>query len=98
MHQIYEMYNTTPAISHSRRSEISRSPGRPLPLRCRSFSETAAAIFAAFLIGYAGLAVPVLVVGAALIVWPLVPVLVVFAVVVGSLAMLGGLRMLRAAR
>jgi MFS family permease len=49
---------------------------------------------AIFLIAYIGLAVPVLLVGVALIVWPLVPVLVVFVVVVGVMSLLAGLRML----
>jgi len=50
---------------------------------------------AIFLIAYVGLAVPVLLVGVALIVWPVVPVLVVFVIVVGALSLAGGLRMLR---
>jgi MFS family permease len=49
---------------------------------------------AIFLVAYIGLAVPVLLVGVALIVWPLVPVLVVFVIVVGVLSLLAGLRML----
>jgi MFS family permease len=53
---------------------------------------------AIFLVGYLGLALPVLLVGAALSVWPLVPVLVVFAAAVGSLALIGGLRMVRVVR
>jgi hypothetical protein len=48
---------------------------------------------AIFLIAYLGLAVPVLVVGVALILWPLVPVLVSFVAVVGVLSLLAGLRM-----
>lgn len=52
---------------------------------------------AIFLVAYVGLALPVLLVGVALIVWPLVPVLVVFVGVVGVLALFGGLRMLRTA-
>jgi len=49
---------------------------------------------AIFLIAYIGLAVPVLLVGVALIVWPLVPVLVVFVVIVGAMSLVAGLRML----
>ncbi|MFF1573272.1 MFS transporter [Leifsonia sp. NPDC058292] len=49
---------------------------------------------AIFLIAYIGLALPVLLVGAALIVWPLVPVLVVFVVVMAGLSLIAGLRML----
>lgn len=49
---------------------------------------------AIFLIAYIGLAVPVLLVGVALIFWPLVPVLVVFVIVVGALSLFAGLRML----
>ena len=52
---------------------------------------------AVFLVAYVGLALPVLLVGVALIVWPLVPVLVVFVAVVGVLSLLAGLRMLRSA-
>ncbi|MDN4615690.1 MFS transporter [Leifsonia sp. F6_8S_P_1B] len=51
-----------------------------------------------FLVGYLGLALPVLVVGAALLVWPLVPVLVVFAAAVAALTLVGGMRMLRIER
>lgn len=50
---------------------------------------------AIFLVAYVGLAVPVLLVGVALIVWPVVPVLVAFVIVVGLLALTAGLRMLR---
>ncbi|WP_431277549.1 MFS transporter [Leifsonia poae] len=49
---------------------------------------------AIFLIAYIGLAVPVLLVGVSLILWPVVPVLVVFVAVVGVLSLLAGLRML----
>ncbi|UAJ78146.1 MFS transporter [Leifsonia sp. ZF2019] len=52
---------------------------------------------AIFLVAYIGLALPVLLVGVALIVWPLVPVLIVFVAAVGVLALVGGLRMLRTA-
>ncbi|SEA38568.1 Predicted arabinose efflux permease, MFS family [Leifsonia sp. 21MFCrub1.1] len=52
---------------------------------------------AIFLIAYIGLAVPVLLVGVALIVWPLVPVLVVFVAAVAALSVPAGLRMLRRA-
>jgi len=50
---------------------------------------------AVFLVAYVGLAVPVLLVGAALIVWPLVPVLVVFVAVVAVLTLAAGMGMLR---
>jgi hypothetical protein len=49
---------------------------------------------AIFLVAYIGLAVPVLLVGVALILWPVVPVLVVFVAVVAVLSLLAGLRML----
>lgn len=52
---------------------------------------------AIFLIAYIGLAVPVLLVGVALIFWPLVPVLVVFVAAVATLSVPAGLRMLRRA-
>ncbi len=52
---------------------------------------------AVFLIAYIGLALPVLIMGVALILWPLVPVLVVFVTVVGLVSLVAGLRMLRAA-
>ncbi|TDP98568.1 MULTISPECIES: MFS transporter [unclassified Leifsonia] len=52
---------------------------------------------AIFLIAYIGLAVPVLLVGVALIFWPLVPVLVVFVAAVAALSVPAGLRMLRRA-
>jgi MFS family permease len=48
---------------------------------------------AIFLVAYIGLAVPVLLVGVALILWPVVPVLVVFVAVVGALSLIAGLRM-----
>ncbi|MFC5501346.1 MFS transporter [Lysinimonas soli] len=50
---------------------------------------------AVFLFAYAGLAVPVLLIGAALMLAPLVPILVVFAVVVAALVIVAGRRMLR---
>jgi hypothetical protein len=46
------------------------------------------------LTAYVGLAVPVLLMGVALILWPVVPVLVVFVAVVGLLSLLAGFRML----
>jgi MFS family permease len=49
---------------------------------------------AIFLTAYVGLAVPVLLMGVALILWPVVPVLVVFVAVVGLLSLLAGFRML----
>ena len=52
---------------------------------------------AIFLIAYIGLALPVLLVGVALIVWPLVPVLVVFVIAIAVLSVPAGLRMLRRA-
>ena len=52
---------------------------------------------AIFLIAYIGLALPVLLVGVALILWPLVPVLVGFVAIVAVLSVLAGLRMLRTA-
>ena len=52
---------------------------------------------AIFLIAYVGLALPVLLVGVALIVWPLVPVLVGFVAIVAVLSVLASLRMLRTA-
>jgi len=50
---------------------------------------------AIFLIAYIGLALPVLLVGVALILWPLVTVLVVFVAAVAVLSIPAGLRMLR---
>ncbi|WP_348788134.1 MFS transporter [Leifsonia sp. NPDC080035] len=52
---------------------------------------------AIFLVAYVGLALPVLLLGVALILWPLVPVLVVFVAVIAVLSLLAGLRMLRSA-
>lgn len=52
---------------------------------------------AIFLVAYIGLALPVLLVGVALIAWPLVPVLVGFVAIVGVLSVVAGLRMLRTA-
>ncbi|MBO1738730.1 MFS transporter [Leifsonia sp. TF02-11] len=52
---------------------------------------------AVFLVAYIGLALPVLLVGVALIVWPLVPVLVGFVAIVAALSVVAGLRMLRTA-
>lgn len=52
---------------------------------------------AIFLVAYIGLALPVLLVGVALILWPLVAVLVGFVAVVAVLSVLAGLRMLRTA-
>lgn len=52
---------------------------------------------AIFLIAYIGLALPVLLVGVALMLWPLVPVLVGFVVIVAVLSIVAGLRMLRTA-
>ncbi|MEV8213294.1 MFS transporter [Leifsonia sp. NPDC077715] len=52
---------------------------------------------AIFLIAYIGLALPVLLVGVALILWPLVPVLVVFVTAIAVLSVPAGLRMLRRA-
>lgn len=52
---------------------------------------------AIFLAAYVGLALPVLLVGMALILWPLVPVLVVFVVVIATLSVPAGLRMMRRA-
>ncbi|WP_223690887.1 MFS transporter [Leifsonia poae] len=49
---------------------------------------------AIFLVAYIGLALPVLLVGVALIFWPVVPVLVVFVIVVGALSLVAGIRML----
>lgn len=73
------------------RSAIGVTAGLAAPERR---GEVLAAIF---LIAYIGLALPVLLVGVALIVWPLVPVLVAFVAAVGVLALVGGLRMLRTA-
>lgn len=50
---------------------------------------------AIFLIAYIGLALPVLLVGVALIVWPLVPVLVVFVAAVAVLSVVAGAGILR---
>ncbi len=50
---------------------------------------------AVFLVAYIGLAVPVLLVGAALVMWPLVPVLVGFVAVVALLTLAAGIGMLR---
>ncbi|MDN4613832.1 MFS transporter [Leifsonia sp. F6_8S_P_1B] len=50
---------------------------------------------AIFLIAYIGLALPVLLVGVALILWPLVPVLVVFVAAVAVLSVVAGAGMLR---
>ncbi|MGH1526396.1 hypothetical protein ACRAWC_21165 [Leifsonia sp. L25] len=52
---------------------------------------------AIFLIAYIGLALPVLLVGVALVLWPLVPVLVVFVAAIALLSVPAGLRMLRRA-
>ena len=52
---------------------------------------------AIFLVAYVGLALPVLLVGVALIVWPLVPVLVVFVAAVAVLSVPAGLRILHRA-
>ncbi|WP_100059414.1 MFS transporter [Leifsonia xyli] len=52
---------------------------------------------AIFLIAYIGLALPVLLVGVALILWPLDPVLVVFVTAIAVLSVPAGLRMLRRA-
>ncbi|MGN7800401.1 MFS transporter [Leifsonia sp. 22587] len=52
---------------------------------------------AIFLIAYIGLALPVLLVGVALILWPLVPVLVVFVAAIAVLSVPAGLRMMRRA-
>ncbi len=52
---------------------------------------------AIFLVAYIGLALPVLLVGVALILWPLVPVLVVFVTAIAVLSVPAGLRMLRRA-
>ena len=52
---------------------------------------------AIFLVAYIGLALPVLLVGVALILWPLVPVLVVFVMAIAVLSVPAGLRMLRRA-
>jgi MFS family permease len=53
---------------------------------------------AIFLVAYIGLALPVLLVGVALIIWPLVPVLVGFVTIIGVLAVVATLRMLPTAR
>lgn len=49
---------------------------------------------AIFLVAYVGLALPVLLVGVALILWPLVPVLVGFVAIIGVLSVVAALRML----
>ena len=49
---------------------------------------------AIFLVAYVGLALPVLLVGVALILWPLVPVLVGFVAIIAVLAIVAALRML----
>ena len=53
---------------------------------------------AIFLVAYIGLALPVLLVGVALILWPLVPVLVGFVAIVGVLSVVAGVRMLPTAK
>jgi hypothetical protein len=52
---------------------------------------------AIFLIAYVGLALPVLLVGVALVLWPLVAVLVGFVAIVAVLSVLAGLRLLHTA-